>query len=273
LKPEEAILANHLETVPDVRDAISSMEAIFYEIFEALPRQGPGDERSTKRASQKLIELPEHPEILDVGCGTGGQTLALAKLSTGNITALDNYAPFIEKLKCNARRAGYAERIHCVVGDMAAMNFPKGSFDVIWCEGAAFVMGFDNALKSWGAFLRPKGYLAVSELVWFKKRAPQEIEDFFTREYPDMKYYEHIFPIIESAGYKMVDYFQLPGESWWTHYYTPMEKKLAEMRRKYKGNKKAQAIFDSLQLEIDMHRKYSDYYGYGFFIMKRLANE
>lgn len=249
------------------------MEEVFYQIFEALPRQGPGDEKSTKRAFQKLTGLPAHPEILDIGCGTGRQTLVLAKITSANITALDNHAPFIEKLKRNARRAGCADRIRCVVGDMNSMNLPKGSFDVIWCEGAAFVMGFSNALKAWRPLLRPRGYIAVSELVWFKQKAPQEIEDFFTREYPDMKYYENIFPLIESAGYKMVNYFPLPGKSWWTHYYTPMEKKLAEMRRKYQGNKKAQAIFDSLQLEIDMHRKYSEYYGYGFYIMKRLAKE
>jgi ubiquinone/menaquinone biosynthesis C-methylase UbiE len=245
------------------------MDAIYYEIFESLPRQGPGDEASTKRAFRKLVGLPEHPEILDVGCGTGRQTLALVKLSTGNITALDNHAPFIEKLKRNASRADCAERIHYVVGDMNSMSFPKGSFDVIWCEGAVFAIGFENAPKAWRHLLRPQGYLAVSELVWFKKRATKEVKDFFARVYPDMKYYEHIFPIIESAGYKMIDYFPLPAKSWWTDYYTPVERKLVAMKRKYKGNKDAQAIFDSFRLEIDMHRKYSDYYGYDFYIMQK----
>jgi len=245
------------------------MDQIFFDIFEALPRQGPGDEKSTKRAFEKLTGLPEHPEILDVGCGTGGQTLILARLSSGNITALDNHTPFVDKLKRNARRDGYADRIHCVVGDMNSMNFPKGSFDAIWCEGAAFVMGFSNALKAWRPLLRPRGYLAVSELVWFKKRAPKEIKGFFAQVYPDIKHYKDIYPVIESSGYKMIDYFPLPGESWWTHYYTPMEKRLAEMKRKYRNNKKAQAIFDSFQLEIDMHRKYSQYYRYGFYIMQK----
>jgi len=245
------------------------MDQIFFDIFEALPRQGPGDEKSTKRAFEKLTGLPEHPEILDVGCGTGGQTLILARLSSGNITALDNHTPFVDKLKRNARRDGYADRIHCVVGDMNSMNFPKGSFDAIWCEGAAFVMGFSNALKAWRPLLRPRGYLAVSELVWFKKRAPKEIKGFFAQVYPDIKHYKDIYPVIESSGYKMIDHFPLPGESWWTHYYTPAEKKLVALRRKYKGNQDAQAIFDSFQLEIDTHRKYADYYGYGFYIMRK----
>ncbi len=84
-----------------------------------------------------------------------------------------------------------------------------------------------------------------------------------------MKHYKDIYPLIESSGYKLVDYFPLPGKSWWTDFYTPMEKKLVEMRGKYQNNKEANAIFDSLQLEIEMHREYSKYYGYGFFIMQK----
>ena len=245
------------------------MEEIYYEIFESLPRQGPGDAESTRKAFDKLTGLPKHPEILDIGCGSGGQTLVLAKLSSGNITALDNHEPFIKKFNHDAKKAGCADRIQSIVGDMRVIGYPKESFDLIWSEGAAFVMGFDNALKAWRPLLRPKGYLAVSELVWFKKRAPKEVKDFFAREYPDMRYYKDINPVIESSGYKMIDYFPLPGESWWTHYYTPAEKKLVALRRKYQGNQDAQAIFDSFQLEINMHRKYSQYYEYGFYIMQK----
>ena len=248
------------------------MEEIYFEIFESLPRQGPGDEESTKRAFQKLAELPNHPEILDVGCGTGAQTMVLAKLTSGNIKALDNHTPFIEKLKRDVRRAGYAERIRCVVGDMASMNFEKNSFDLIWSEGAAYIMGFNNALKAWRPLLCPNGYMVISEMVWFKEEASQEIRDYFAKEYPDMKYYKHIFPTIESSGYKMIDYFPLPSEAWWTDFYTPAEEKLVEMRRKHQKNNDAQAIFDSFQLEIDMHRKYSEYYGYGFYIMQNKSD-
>jgi ubiquinone/menaquinone biosynthesis C-methylase UbiE len=245
------------------------MEELYFEIFESLPRQGPGDDKSTQKAFQKLTGLPKRPEILDVGCGTGGQTLTLAKLSTGNITALDNHQPFIETLKRNAHQAGYGNRIRCLVGDMNSMSFPEESFDVIWSEGAANLMGLKNALHAWRPLLRLKGYMAISELVWFKEEVPQEIRDYFAGEYPDMKYYKHIYPVIKSAGYKIIDYFPLPDKSWWTDYYTPAEKKIAEMRLKYRDNKDAQRIFDSFQLEMDMHKKYSPYYGYGFYIMQR----
>jgi ubiquinone/menaquinone biosynthesis C-methylase UbiE len=246
-----------------------SMEELYFEIFESLPRQGPGDDKSTRKAFQKLTGLPKRPEILDVGCGTGRQTLVLAKLPTGNITALDNHQPFIETLKRNVHQAGYEDRIRCLAVDMNSMNFPEGSFDVIWSEGAANLMGLKNALHAWRPLLRPKGYIAISELAWFKKEVPQEIQDYFAELYPDMKYYEHIYPVIKSAGYKMVDYFPLPDQSWWTDYYTPAEEKIAEMRIKYRDNKEAQTILDSFQLEMDMHKKYSAYYGYGFYIMRK----
>jgi len=245
------------------------MEELYYEIFESLPRQGPGDDALTQQAFEKLSGLPEHPEVLDVGCGTGRQTLILARLSTGKITALDNHPPFIETLKRSARRAGYTDRISCIVGDMKSMDFPEEGFDVIWSEGAANLMGLESALKSWRRLLRPNGYMAISELVWFKEAAPQEIRDYFITMYPDMKFYKGIYPIIESAGYKMIDYFPLPGESWWTDYYTPAEIKIAEMRRNYRDNQEAQASLDSFQLEMDMHRKYSHCYGYGFYIMRK----
>jgi ubiquinone/menaquinone biosynthesis C-methylase UbiE len=245
------------------------MDQIFFEIFEALPRQGPGDAKSTKKAFRKLTGLPEHPDILDAGCGTGTPTLLLAKLSLGNITAVDFHEPFTKKLERNAVKAGCADRIRCVVCDMNAIDFPQGSFDVIWCEGAVFAVGFENALKAWRKLLRPQGYLVISELVWFKKRAPKEIKDYFAQICPDMKHYKDIFPVIKSSGYKMIDYFPLPGELWWTYYYTPAEKRLAFLSRKYKGNPDAQSIFDVFQVEIDMYRKYSDYYGYGFYIMRK----
>ena len=78
-----------------------------------------------------LPGLSGHPEILDVGCGTGAQTLVLAELSAGNIIALDNHAAFIDVLKRKAHRAKLEKRIHCVVGDMAAMTFRPESYDVM----------------------------------------------------------------------------------------------------------------------------------------------
>jgi hypothetical protein len=43
------------------------------------------------------------------------------------------------------------------------MPFEGASFDLIWCEGAMYIMGFRDALAGWPKLLTPRGYVAVTE--------------------------------------------------------------------------------------------------------------
>ena len=61
---------------------------IFFELYEGLPRQGPGNRASAERALAMCAGLPEFPRMLDLGCGTGGQTLYLAELLGGPIAPI-----------------------------------------------------------------------------------------------------------------------------------------------------------------------------------------
>ncbi|HUE88532.1 MAG TPA: class I SAM-dependent methyltransferase [Vicinamibacterales bacterium] len=81
--------------------------------------------------------------ILDVSCGTGAQTLVLARHLPARFVAIDNHAPVVEELNRQARALGLADRIDARVGGMRQLDFAPGSFDVIWCEGAIFVIGFE----------------------------------------------------------------------------------------------------------------------------------
>ena len=76
----------------------------FWEVHSNLPREGPGDNESTKKAYLMLKDLPENPRILDIGCGPGMQTIELAKLSGGQIVAVDNHQPFLEQLKITLKK-------------------------------------------------------------------------------------------------------------------------------------------------------------------------
>ena len=80
------------------------MPKIFWEIHTGLPREGPGDNESTRKAYRILKELPENPRILDISCGPGMQTIELAKMSGGQIVALDSHQPFLEQLKKSAKK-------------------------------------------------------------------------------------------------------------------------------------------------------------------------
>ena len=54
---------------------------------------------SARKSFYFCEDLPNVPEILDLGCGTGSQTLQLAEPTQGLTVAVDNHAPSIEKLK------------------------------------------------------------------------------------------------------------------------------------------------------------------------------
>lgn len=60
----------------------------------------------------------------------------------------------------------------------------------------------------------------------------------------------------------------LPEESWWRNYYTPLEARIATLRKKYQGHVKANQQLDEAQREIDLYRQYANWYGYVFYVMQ-----
>jgi cyclopropane fatty-acyl-phospholipid synthase-like methyltransferase len=137
------------------------MEGIeyIYELCEALPRSGPGDNKHTKRAFNSIPQPPNQPFILDIGCGQGMQTIELAKISNGKIIALDNHQGFLDMLLAQAKRQGFEEKIIPKNMSMIDMDFEKETFDIIWSEGALYFMGFQDGLKRCHQLLKDKGYL------------------------------------------------------------------------------------------------------------------
>ncbi len=240
----------------------------FFEIHRDLPREGPGSAASTGRALAMLSELPPRPRILDIGCGPGMQTLDLAALTAGPILAVDNHQPYLDRLNAEATRRGVSHRISAVNADMAALDYPPGSFDLIWAEGSAYLMGFENALRAWRPLLRKPGYLAATEITWTTAEAPAELRRFWAREYPSMQDIESNRAAVGRAGYSMLGHFQLPASDWWQDYYTPLEQRLARLRGTWSNDPEALAVVALDQQEIDIYRRYSDHYGYVFYVMR-----
>lgn len=69
--------------------------------------------------------------MLDLGCGTGAQTLHLAELTSGSIVAIDIHAPSIERLCETVADLGLADRIFPRVGDIADPQEPTECFDLV----------------------------------------------------------------------------------------------------------------------------------------------
>src|SRR5262249_4216119 len=94
------------------------------------------------------------------------QTLVLARETAGHVTGVDQHQPFLDELNRRAAREGLAERIATVNASMSALDFPDADFDLIWSEGAIYVMGFAEGLRAWKRLLKRDGVIAVTEISW-----------------------------------------------------------------------------------------------------------
>jgi hypothetical protein len=169
----------------------------------------------------------------------------------------------------NAEKLGYDELIRTVQGDMHNLAFSAGFFDLIWSEGAIYIMGFREGLNYLKSFLTNQGYLAVTEICWLKNNQPLHLKEFWEQEYAAMNTVDGNIEIIRDLRYNLVDYFILSPLSWWDNYYIPLENRLIQMRKKYIENDQALELIEFVQLEIDLYRKYPEFYGYVFYIMQK----
>ena len=108
----------------------------------------------------------------------------------------------------------------------------------------------------------------VTEATWLKPDPPEEIREFWQQAYPEMKSLEENLNIIHSCGFYLIDYFVLPETSWTDEYYKPMQERIEKLRDQYQDDPQKLAILDEELIEIQLYNKYSDWYGYVFYIMQ-----
>ncbi|NEZ66820.1 class I SAM-dependent methyltransferase [Leptolyngbyaceae cyanobacterium CCMR0082] len=239
----------------------------FLQIYGTLPRAGPGSNELTRRAFEMMSDLPESAKILDVGCGPGMQTVELLRITSGTVVALDLLPEMIAQVKARAENAGVSDRLETLEQSMTEMAFPESSFDVVWFEGSIYFLGFETGLKKVKNFLKPGGYVAVSEVVWLKSTPPTEAVEFW-KEYPEIDTVAAKLDVIKRIGYESVGHFVLPATAWTEHYYNPMEERIAEKTAEWSGIPEAEAVLEEARNEISTFRKYSDYFSYAFFVMR-----
>lgn len=241
---------------------------IFFELYEGLPRQGPGNRASTARALALCGDLPPAPAVLDLGCGVGAQTLHLAELTSGSVVAVDNHPPSLARLGRTAAARGLSRRVWPVVADLAHPALPPASVDLVWSEGALYNIGLESALRISRELLRPGGALAFTDAVWRTDNPPPEVKASFGLDYPTMGGVPDVLAAIASAGLSLVGHFTLPDEAWWDDFYAPMERRIGDLRARYARDPEALAVLDTLAQEPEMHRRCSHSYAYEFFVAR-----
>ncbi len=241
------------------------------EYFLNTERQGPGSPEVTLKALGFIDNLTDQSLIADLGCGTGGQTLVLAQHAPGYITGLDFFPGFIDRFNSNARGLNLQDRVKGIVGSMDNLPFGEGELDLIWSEGAIYNIGFERGLNEWRKYLKTGGYIAVSESAWFTEERPAEIHDFWMEAYPQIDTIPNQVALIQKAGYLPVASFILPETCWTEHYFAPLVKAREKFLAKYPENKTAEELVAMSHHEEVLYRKYKEFYGYVFYIAKKIT--
>jgi ubiquinone/menaquinone biosynthesis C-methylase UbiE len=124
-----------------------------------------------------LLELRGDEQVLDVACGTGHASLAIArKLPRGRITAVDFSSGMLDQArrKASSLKIGnidFAER------DMQDLRFAENSFDAAICAfGIFFVTDMEAQLAHIASLVKPGGRVMISN---FQESYCHPLKDLF----------------------------------------------------------------------------------------------
>lgn len=112
-----------------------------------------------------LSPKPES-QILDVGCGTGGPAIFLAKDFGCHVTGVDLGSSQIQAAEQAARKQGLADRTSFLVADGTQLPFADATFDGIYLLGSASHVADKSRLFSEAArVVKEHGTLVFADIV------------------------------------------------------------------------------------------------------------
>ncbi len=253
--------------LPMVADDADSF-TLFLELYGGLPRAAPGSDAATRRALA-LLPSGDRRAVLDLGCGPGAQTLSLADgLPEADIVALDILPMMVAETRRRCRRAGLGDRVVATVADMARPPVAPATCDLLWCEGAIYVLGVEAGLRLWRPLLAPGGCVVFSDALWLQPEPPGEVLDWWLGEYPAITGARGIRHAVESAGFEVIASFTLAEDDWWEGYYRPLEATIPRFLARHPDNQAAAAVAEGAAVEISMLRRFAAWYGYAFFVAR-----
>lgn len=163
----------------------------------------------------ECVKLPEGGRGLDVGCGSGALTIAVAKRNPqGSMSGIDRwgaeYASFSKKIcEDNANAEGVAERTDFAQGDALKLDFPDEAFDAVTSNYV-----YHNIPS------RDRQAILLETLRVLKKGGTFAIHDIFSKsKYGDMQAFVRK---LRDMGYEQVELiptdngrFMTPWEAKW----------------------------------------------------------
>ena len=108
------------------------------------------------------VALPRHRRVMEIGCGAGHATVALAEAGY-RIDAIDAIQAMADATRARAARAGLASRVTSGLGDIHKLAFPDETFGLVLAIGVLpWLASMDKPVREIGRVLEPGGYAIVT---------------------------------------------------------------------------------------------------------------
>lgn len=103
--------------------------------------------------------------VLEVGCGSGGFSIELARACNASIVAVDTNPHFLERARKSVE--GQSLRGRVAFTEQPASSMSSRKFNAVVCIGSSHAFGTPReGLRQCAALITPHGAVLIADLVW-----------------------------------------------------------------------------------------------------------
>jgi SAM-dependent methyltransferase len=161
----------------------------------------PGGLASTE-ALLARADITSTSRVLDVGCGVGTTAIKIARRHGAQVHAVDISPLMLERAKANVQAAGVAGKVTVSEGDIIALDFADGIFDIVIAEAVTMFVDRELAASELARVTRPGGRVLATEFFWRQPPTLEAREIFLGQVCPGLEFdtVEDWIRIYQSAG-------------------------------------------------------------------------
>lgn len=147
----------------------------------------PGGRVSTESLLARA-DITEDSRVLDVGCGVGTTAIEIARRHGAEVTSVDISPVMLERAAASVRAAGLDSRVTVAAGDILALDFADGTFDVVIAEAVTMFVDRRCAAAELCRVTKPGGRVLATEFFWRRPPSEEAREVFLGQVCPGLEF-------------------------------------------------------------------------------------
>jgi SAM-dependent methyltransferase len=166
----------------------------------------PGGRVSTQAVLART-RITTSSRVLDVGCGVATTAIEIGRRFGAQVIAVDIAPLMLERAEANVRAAKMTGRVTVEPGDICALPFDDGSFDVVIAEAVTMFTDRPRAASELARVCAAGGQVLATEFCWRTQPPAEALQVFLGQVCPGM-FFDTIddwMQIYSSAGLANVE--------------------------------------------------------------------